>query len=146
MVSAAAIFALFLLTPALNIFSEKNIASSESMVSQILRHVTLAVPEAQENETEITEIFFFYSSCRKETDERKQADSISVKGGTCRVIPEVRAHSHEHLRSGAWLEGFETHQNIKSSSSNCLLGQASGQVHFRKVSGCSELKQRGSSG
>lgn len=29
------------------------------MVSQILRHVTLAVTKAQENETEITEIFFF---------------------------------------------------------------------------------------
>lgn len=91
-----------------------------SMVSQILRHVTFAVTKAQENETEITEIYFFYSSCRKETDKRKQkqADSISVKGGTCSVIPWVRAHSHAHLRSGAWLEGLETHHYIKSFSSN----------------------------
>lgn len=32
------------------------------IISQILRHVTLAVTKAQENETEITEVIFFYFS------------------------------------------------------------------------------------
>lgn len=49
------------------------------MVSQILRHVTLAVTKAQENETEITEIYFFIPHVRKRQMKENKLISFQLK-------------------------------------------------------------------
>lgn len=69
---------IFIVNPATNILSEKESGALTPMVSQILRHVTLAVTRAQENETEIAATCFL-ASCGQEAAERKQADFDSVR-------------------------------------------------------------------
>lgn len=120
-VSAAAVFVLlfFVVIPALHIFSEKVSWARQLMLFQILRHVTLTCCNQSSEKWNGNHWNFVYSLCRKETNERKQADSVLVKRGTCRVIPGVRKHSDEHLRSRALARGLETYHTIKSSPSNC---------------------------
>lgn len=74
---------IFIVIPTLNIFSEKvsrvlRYWFLRTMVSEILRRVTIAVTKAGKTKLKSLK-YVFYCSGRKETDERKQADFVSVR-------------------------------------------------------------------
>lgn len=91
------------------------------IISQILRHVTLAVTKAQENETEITEVIFFYFSI-----------IIIIRGGKRQMKEnELIPFQSEEELAGLFPGSGRTELN--------LLGLGHGYTAWRLITGLTRL-------